>query len=399
MKIRHLIHHRKAPLVVPLTAGAFALAGVGVGVAALAGGDDPVPPRQPLAQAVQSALGARQVQGVSARVAFTNDLVNASNVPGHGVSPLLAGAEGRVWAAPDGRIRVELQSRRGDAQVLLDGRKLTVYDPQSNTVLRGTLPTDDAGAPGERRHGPPSVAEVERALDRLARGLTIAGPDPTNVADRPAYVVRLSPKRDGGLLGAAELAWDAANGVPLRAAVYAQGEPDPVLELEATDVDFGPVDDAALTIEPAPGAREVALDLSAAADGAGGERREPRGARGVDAVSAKLPFELSAPDELAGLPRRGVHELRADGETGALVTYGKGLGMIAVVQLPAGAGGGDPLASAGGAPLPEIAVGGDTGRELATALGTLIVFERDGVSYVVVGSVPAAAAEAAARGL
>jgi hypothetical protein len=46
-----------------------------------------------------------------------------------------------------------------------------------------------------------------------------------------------------------------------------------------------------------------------------------------------------------------------------------------------------------------VSIGGSTGHELSTALGTLITFTRSGVSYVVVGSVPANAAEAAARGL
>ena len=60
-------------------------------------------------------------------------------------------------------------------------------------------------------------------------------------AGQPSYTVRIAPKDDGGLLGAAELAWDAARGVPLRAAVYAQGTQDPVLELEATDIAYGPI--------------------------------------------------------------------------------------------------------------------------------------------------------------
>ena len=44
-------------------------------------------------------------------------------------------------------------------------------------------------------------------------------------------------------------------------------------------------------------------------------------------------------------------------------------------------------------------IDGATGTELATALGTMITFERGGVSYTVVGSVPPAAVENAARGL
>ncbi len=49
--------------------------------------------------------------------------------------------------------------------------------------------------------------------------------------------------------------------------------------------------------------------------------------------------------------------------------------------------------------LPQVNIDGATGTEIATPLGTLVSFERGGVSYTVVGSVPPVAAENAARGL
>jgi len=49
--------------------------------------------------------------------------------------------------------------------------------------------------------------------------------------------------------------------------------------------------------------------------------------------------------------------------------------------------------------LPKVSINGASGQELDTALGTLLRFERNGVQYIVVGSVPPAAAVAAARGL
>ena len=51
----------------------------------------------------------------------------------------------------------------------------------------------------------------------------------------------IGPKHDAGLLGSAELAWDAVRGVPLRVAVYARGNSTPVLELKATNVSYGAV--------------------------------------------------------------------------------------------------------------------------------------------------------------
>jgi hypothetical protein len=81
----------------------------------------------------------------------------------------------------------------------------------------------------------------------------------------------------------------------------------------------------------------------------------------------------------------------------ALLVYGQGLGAIAVLERKADAAApqsGSPLQS-----LPKISLDGITAHELATQLGTVLEWQRDGVSYVLAGSVPPAAAEAAARSL
>ena len=52
-----------------------------------------------------------------------------------------------------------------------------------------------------------------------------------------------------------------------------------------------------------------------------------------------------------------------------------------------------------GLSLPTVSINGVTGQELDTALGTMVRFTRGKVIYTVVGSVPAAAAELAARAL
>ena len=54
---------------------------------------------------------------------------------------------------------------------------------------------------------------------------------------------------------------------------------------------------------------------------------------------------------------------------------------------------------AGGLNLPTVSINGATGHELDTALGSVVTFTRSGVSYTVLGSVPAAAADLAARAL
>jgi hypothetical protein len=83
----------------------------------------------------------------------------------------------------------------------------------------------------------------------------------------------------------------------------------------------------------------------------------------------------------------------ANGSPAALSVYGEGMGAILVLQREAGEKRELPE------DLPRVNIDGATGTEIATPLGTLVTFERGGVSYTVVGSVPPVAAENAARGL
>jgi outer membrane lipoprotein-sorting protein len=372
-----------------VAAVAVLAAGGGIAQAGLSGGD--TPERKPLDRAVYDATRAPEVAGITARIEFTNALIPGGALPPGAASPLVTGAEGRLWLTDDGRFRLELQSDAGDAQVTGDGERLTVYDSASKTVYRLAMP-EQAEQP-HKAEQEPTLDGIRRALDNLARSWTLSGAQPGNTGGQPSYTLRMAPKDDGGLLGAAELAWDAANGTPLRAAVYAQGQDEPVLELEATDVSYGTVDTSDVSTEPPAGARVVDVDPPVpAGDGHG----EPVRARGIERVQRELDFPLAAPAELAGLPRREVRLVRQDGDLGALVTYGEGLGAIAVFQHRAGE---QSDRAPGGLELPQVNIDGATGTELATALGTVVTFERDGVQYVVIGSVPPVAAENAARGL
>jgi hypothetical protein len=123
-------------------------------------------------------------------------------------------------------------------------------------------------------------------------------------------------------------------------------------------------------------------------------------------VSARLPFTLSAPRELAGLRRTGVRLLETDDGAAALVTYGRGLGGLLVVQRRAvadrqGAASDEPEPWHGeqGFELPTEDIGGAEAEILETALGTLVKVRRGDVETAVVGSVRRDVAVAAARGL
>lgn len=371
-----------------------------IALAATSGG--PVPPPKSLARAVHDALAAPPVQGVSARIRFTDKLIDSSAV--QGADPLLSGATGRLWATTGRRFRLELQSDSGDAQIVSDGTTLTVYDPALPSAYRIALPAERAPA-ATRADKVPTIAEIQKELDQLVRDISISPAVPSDVAGQAAYTVRLAPRRDGGLLGRLALAWDAANGVPLHAAVYALGDDTPVLELTATHISFGSVPASTFAVTPPRGVKvtDVRQPTAPAARGRDAKRTAP--VTGLTAVSAALPFSLTAPASLAGMARSGVRLLDMGDHPAALVTYGRGLSGIAVLESAATAGttGRANVTRRGhdraGLNLPSIDVGGAQGQVLPTALGTVVSFARGGVQYVVAGSVRQPVAEAAARGL
>ena len=331
---------------------------------------------------------------VSARITFTNHLFPTGAISSGSGSALLNGATGRLWLSSDGRFRLELQSDTGDTQVMGDNSSLSVYDASRNQeyVLPLSQRSKDPAHPATEKIVP-TVAAIRGALRQLAGAVTMTGAVPGDIAGRPVYSVRISPKHDGGLLGGLQLAWDAQRGVPLKVAIFSRGDSSPVLALTATDVHYGPVSASDLTVHPAGETKVTRVTLPTAPASHAKGRHAQTSVSGAAAVAKRLPFRLSAPKELVGLPRQSVRLVEAGGDRAALVVYGKGLGAIVVLQQQV-TGGSDPLAG-----LPQVSINGASGRELATALGTVLRFQRVGVTYTLLGSVPPVAAEAAARGL
>ncbi|HEY8763645.1 MAG TPA: hypothetical protein VIM18_05635 [Solirubrobacteraceae bacterium] len=394
-------------------AGLVLAAGAGTAIAVAASGSGPVPAKKPLARALHDALAAKSISGISADVTFTNHLIDSSNLQGS--DPLLTGASGRIWLSSDHRLRLELQSDIGDAQVVVNNGSFWVYDPGSKTVYQGKLPKGvGAGKAKDAAAGKqdklPTVAEIQTDLAKLTKQINVSGAMPSDVGGQAAYTVRVSPKHDGGLLGAGELAWDAAKGVPLRFAVYAQHQSAPVLELKATNISYGPVASSVFAITPPLGTKVVRVSTpkgsASAADKKTGKKsgkaHKHADVHGAAAVAKHVPFTLVAPSKLVGLPRRSVTLLDWAGHPAALVTYGENLGGIAVIEQKGGAQTAAPKTTGEhhhGLSLPTVSINGATGTELDTALGTMVRFTRGGVAYTIVGSVPAAAADAAARAL
>ena len=398
----------------------IAVAG-GTAIAFAAAGGGALPPRESLAQALHQAAAAPSVNGIYARISFTNHLIDSSNI--QGTDPILTGATGRLWLSPStNELRLELQGDNGDAQVVVKNGTFSIYDPMSNTVYRGTLPSQSAGSATSGKAGGetiPTVAQIQSDLSQLMQNVAVAGPMRRNVAGQPAYKVELSPKHSGGLLGEVQLAWDAAHGVPLGIAIYSTNSSTPVLELKATDISYGPQPASAFKISAPAGAKMVRISTPAGhpaaqantAAKANGHKRGKHSKRatkaqtditGVAAVQAHVPFTLAAPATLDGLNRQSVQLLDWGGSPAALVTYGEGLGGIVVIEQTASTPSSSSSSGNGGQPglsLPTISINNHSAQELPTALGTVLRVSTGGVEYTLLGSVTPPAAEMAARQL
>ena len=360
----------------------------GVAAVSAIGGSGPTPPSKPLAQAIHDALAGQKPDGLTADIGFTNTLFPSGSLTGQAGSALMSSATGRLWVNANGG-RLELQSDAGDAQIVWSKTKVSVYDASSNTAYTYDLPQDTSTSTDTGTSAVPTVDEITTFLTDLGKHWTVSGADPSNTGGQESYTVKVSPSHDGGLLGSAELAFDAANGVPLKVAVYATGASSPVLALEATNVQFKSVPDSDVLVSPPAGAKIVNLGAVGAT---GTKDNSTPPVTGLDAVTQAAKFTVVVPDSLVGLPRQDV---RLVGGDTVVAVYGQGLGAVVVVEHAK-----DATAKAGPLDqLPQVTLDGATGHELATQLGTVLSWDRSGVSYVLAGSLPSAAAEAAARSL
>ncbi|MGH2834785.1 MAG: hypothetical protein ACRDKD_01145 [Solirubrobacteraceae bacterium] len=364
-----------------LLCGVVLVVGIGATALALAVGSGPTPPAKPLAEAIHDGLSAPKPTGVTARVQFTNHLLEGASLAGGSggeagqlsSSPLISGASGRLWVATDGHARLELQSEKGDTQILWDGKTAEMYDASANTLYRYTpehpLSTETtpgantgSGSDGSTGTGDkvPTVAEIEEHLAKASTHADISGATPTDVAGQAAYTVRFSPRENGGLIAGAELSWDAVHGNPLRVAIYSTNSPSPAIELAATEISYGQPDSSALEFTP------------------------PANAKIQD---VKLPSGTSTSGS------------SSDSQSKPNVTvHGKGLESIVLAESPVKAGG-EESGAAQLEGLQQVSINGTKASELPTQLGTLLTFERAGVRYLMAGSVTPSAIEAFARGL
>ena len=279
------------------------VAGTAIAVAASNGG--PTPRKESLATALHQAAGAPAVDGITARIQFTNNLIDSSDL--QGTDPILNGATGRLWISNNGQLRLELQGDNGDAQVVVNNGTFSIYDPMSNTVYKGTLPQHSGSVlrVQERRRSPRWRRSRTTSTSLRRTGTWSARPratwpvsPPTRSGSRPSTTAACS--------AASSSPGTPSRGIPLGIAIYSNSSSTPVLELKATSISYGAVTSHVFAIKAPAGAHVVSIGSlggGASATGAMHAHKAGKGKAGkADAqattpaqVQAKLPFTLAAP--------------------------------------------------------------------------------------------------------
>jgi outer membrane lipoprotein-sorting protein len=383
--------------------GLILVSALGVGALTVGGGAQGEPPKRLTEKELLSRVSAAPENAPDFRTTVT---VEQTLVP----EGLLSASEGndtgdtgprtaRVWRGGPDRLRTELQGENGDRVFVRNGDQISIYDGASNTLKSGekpqAAPSGADGLPGA------SPEEIDKLLAEIAPSSELAVGAPVEVAGRWAYPLTLEPRdRAATLVERAEALFDAEAFVPLLFELYAEGRPEPVARYEAQDFQVGPIPEARFEFETPPGAKVERLEPGDDRADEYRGREEPRQAASVREASELAGFTV---EELPAPPGgRELEKVVVTGD-GAVLTYGSDWGTVVLAQKVGGDRGvGHPLSAGnrgGELQVPVVDLGGVQVRELSTPLGTVLSWSDGGVSYTLVGSVPAAELREAARGL
>jgi outer membrane lipoprotein-sorting protein len=360
-----------------LVLAAALLSAITVTAYAMTRGDGPKPPKRSLASAVHHALTAKPVTGLSAEFRVDQHLLSGTSTS-LSSNPLLAGATGRVWIG-GGHARLVLSSQLGTTSIAFDGHRVTLYNRKQHVAF--VLPVKHHERHGDATdHHVPSVSQISQALTRAAQFALISGAIPSNVAGQEAYTVHVSPRQNGGLFGEFDLAWDAAHGVPLRFAIFPRGSSTAAISISVTHIRFGKVAASDLSASVPAGTKVVRVHMPNRHDRSAQHRPNMTTAVGQAVASRAAGFTVAAPRTLAGLPQRQVRAIGVGSHRAVLVTYGRGLGTVFVLEQRK-TGKDTPLSA-----LPTVTVNGIRAHELDTTLGSVIQWSRGGITYTIAGS-------------
>jgi outer membrane lipoprotein-sorting protein len=313
----------------------------------------------------------------------------------------------RIWYGGPDMLRTELQSENGDQIFVKNGSEVRAYDGATNTLRTGEKPEPE-GQPEEAA----SPEKIDEVLAEISPTSDLRTGPPVEFAGRWAYPLTLEPKdKSQTLVERAEALVDAEAFVPLSFELYAEDTPEPVVRYEASDFEVGNVPDERFRLETPPGAEVVPMEEqngSEERDERGGEDREASRVASVAEAQESVDFPVKQLAEAPG--GRELTEVRVPGSDGVVLIYGSGWGTVTLVQKPERepesatqsqeATSGRKADGRGEQPqIPTVDLGGVEAKEISTPIATALSWSVDGVSYSLVGSVPADELEEAAREL
>jgi hypothetical protein len=260
----------------------------------------------------------------------------------------------RAWVAGPARWRVDSLTPIGERDSYRDPGGTWIWDSSERTALR----VEGEGAVRFARPADLLPPELGRRLIAAAERAETSALPARRVAGIDAAGLRINPRARDTTVGRVDVWADPATGLPLRVEVSGHGTSQPHLMTTFLELEQRP-----------PPADLVAFSIPSGADVH--STSAPDFARAVDHFS---PFVL--PDDIAGARRR--MEV-----AGAAATYGEGFGLVAVLALPERFSPSDELSA-----LPVLTGPWGQALVISTPLLNGMMFESNGVAYVLGGSVP-----------
>ncbi len=243
---------RRARWAIP--AGAVALAGaVAAGSMISSAQASPELPLRTPAQLLASVAGrTAPLPALTGTVVETASL-GIPQLPGgsnpNSITALMAGSHTiKVWYADPTHIRLAVPVTLSETDLIRDGRQVSVWQSNSNTVTRIQLPAK-AGKDGVQAGAMPSQVPLtpqqaaSQALKAVGPSTRVSVERTVTVAGQAAYQLVLSPRASGSLVGRISIAIDATENVPLRVQVFARGAASPAFQVGYTSISF---------VKPAP---------------------------------------------------------------------------------------------------------------------------------------------------
>ncbi|MEV4318689.1 sigma-E factor regulatory protein RseB domain-containing protein [Actinocrispum sp. NPDC049592] len=229
-------------------AGAGVLAGViGLGVLAMPAGANEPPPSLPQISAdelVQS-VAQGKIPALAGKVSATENLGLPMKLLPQGTNAA------SVYADGQGHFRATLPGKTSEKTFVEDGTTLWAWDSAKKTVTKSAHGDLTSKVPT----GTDAATFGKDALNLVRQYSDVKVDGTARVAGRPAYELVVTPKpTERTLLRELRLAVDSETRLPLRAEVLANGQSDPALKVEFTELTVGPQDPSLFKFTPPAGA-------------------------------------------------------------------------------------------------------------------------------------------------